>query len=76
MVLVKTYVRNAFNQVDRGAVIAAVPKRVPPLLPIVQWAYFTAGRLHIVRAPEGTPAVSSQQGACARATCLDRCCLR
>jgi Reverse transcriptase (RNA-dependent DNA polymerase) len=59
---VKTDLRNAFNQVDRGAVLAAVAKRAPSLLPLVQWAYCTAGRLHIVGAPEGTPAVSSQRG--------------
>jgi hypothetical protein len=55
-------VANAFNSVDRNAVLAAVKQRVPCLLPYVQWAYGAATDLHVVGAPEGTLPVKSSTG--------------
>jgi hypothetical protein len=47
---------------NADAVLAAVAKRVPSLRSLVQWAYGSAGQLHIVGDLEGTPAVFLQQG--------------
>ena len=54
--------KNAFNSISRAAMFAAVKARAPALLPVVQWAYGEATPLHVVGAPEGTPAIQSQCG--------------
>lgn len=53
---------NAFNTVDRSALLAAVKKRAPSLLPYVQWSYIAATDLHIMGAPAGTEPVKSRTG--------------
>ena len=54
--------RNAFNTLDREAMLAAVAERQPSLLPFVAWEYKQASRLIVRGAPEGTPPIMSQSG--------------
>ena len=53
---------NAFNNIHRAEMFAAVQQSAPALLPMVHWAYGEEAPLHIAEAPEGTPTVMSQRG--------------
>lgn len=53
---------NAFNEVDRSALLTAVQKYVPALLPYVQWSYGAPTDLHVVGAPAGTAPIQSRTG--------------
>ena len=53
---------NAFNAVSRQAVIDAVARRAPQLLPFVAWAYRQPSRLFVPGAPPESAPVMSQTG--------------
>ena len=54
--------RNAFNSVSRSAMLEAIGKRQPSMLPFAIWAYRQPSRLFVSGAPEGTAPIMSEQG--------------
>ena len=60
-VVISVDMANAFNNIHRAEMFAAVQQSAPALLPMVQWAYGEATPLHIVGSPEVTPPVMSQR---------------
>ena len=61
-VVISVDMANAFNSIHRSAMFAAVQQSAPALLPMLLWTYGDQTPLHIMGAPEGTPAVMSQRG--------------
>jgi hypothetical protein len=53
---------NAFNRLCRDAMFRAVKKRLPELLPLVQWAYGAGTPLFVVGAAAGTEPIWSLRG--------------
>ena len=54
--------RNAFNTLARGAMLAAVAKRQPSMLPFAAWTYRHPSRLLVSGAPDETPPILSECG--------------
>ena len=54
--------RNAFNSLSRDAMLAAVAKCQPALLPFAAWAYRQPSRLIMTRAPEHAAPITSECG--------------
>jgi hypothetical protein len=54
--------RNAYNCLDRGAMLKSVKKRQPGMLPFAAWAYRQPSRLIVSGAPEGTTPIMSECG--------------
>ena len=54
--------KNAFNCLDRTAMLKAIAKRQPRALAFATWAYQHASELIVNGAPDGTPPIMSQSG--------------
>ena len=54
--------RNAFNSLSREAMLAAIVKRQPTLLPFAAWTYKQSSRLFVDGMPSSTPPILSQCG--------------
>jgi hypothetical protein len=54
--------RNAYNTLDRGAMLEAVKRLAPSLLPFAVWEYRQHSRLFAAGALPGTPPIMSQLG--------------
>ena len=54
--------RNAFNSISRSAMLEAIAKRQPTMLPFATWAYRQPSRLIVSGAPAGTPPIMSERG--------------